>query len=273
MVYLLAVFLGVLQGLTEFFPVSSSGHLVVSRALLEPWLGRIDAPLAFDIAVHLATAIVTMVFLREELFFMLKRFFSNSSEAEPVRSLVLRLVVATVPAVIVGLFFRDTIERSFSSIDWALNGFLFTALLLECAHRRQLRLQPSGGGISVLDWKQPSCWQAAVIGFAQAVAIIPGVSRSGSTIAAALILGLGPVTAVRFSFFMLLPVVFGGVVLEIGTLRSLDSQGWTALVLGFIASAVTAYFSLRALVWLVQSAKLRWFAIYTLCLGLFLRLV
>ena len=267
----LVVFLAVVQGLTEFLPVSSSGHLVVSRAILSPYLGKLDSPLAFDIFIHLATALVTAFFLRKELLQLLKRMFIKEGSRE--RRLVSLLVIATLPAVFVGFGFKDQIENLFNTPKWALNGFLITAVLLELAHRHQVKLGAKGSGAGILDWQFPSYTQAVFIGCAQAMAIMPGVSRSGSTIALALLLSLPARSAVMFSFFMLLPVVAGAAVLELGELQALESENLTYYLCGFVVTSVTAYVALKFLVWVVEGAKLRWFALYTLVLGLGLRLI
>lgn len=272
MPFLLAIALGIVQGLTEFLPVSSSGHLVVSRALFEPWLGAIEAPLAFDIVVHAATGLVVAFFLRDEILDSLRALFARSELGVRVRQLAVAVVLATIPAVVVGFTCKDLIEQSFSSLSVALNGFLITAVLLEIAHRKQLKLgDPIKEGLISFDWQIPNYWQALIIGIAQAMAIMPGVSRSGSTIAVALILGLGPITAVRFSFFLLLPVVFGGLLLELDQIRSLGEQSSATLAAAFFTTALVGYLALKALVWVVRGAKLRYFAIYVLLLSVLMR--
>ena len=271
MTIVLVIFLAVVQGLTEFLPVSSSGHLVVSRAILSPYLGKLDSPLAFDILIHLATALVTAFFLRKELLQLLKRMFLKEGNDE--RRLVSLLIVATVPAVFIGFGFKDQVENLFDTPQWALNGFLITAVVLELAHRHQVKLGSTSSSAGVLDWQFPTYFQAVIIGCAQAMAIMPGVSRSGSTIALALLLSLPARSAVMFSFFMLLPVVAGAAVLELGKLQSLESANMAYYLCGFLVTCATAYLALKFLVWVVEGAKLRWFAIYTLLLGLGLRLL
>ncbi|MCL4152818.1 UNVERIFIED_CONTAM: hypothetical protein GTU68_029013 [Idotea baltica] len=256
---LLIVLLAIVQGLTEFLPVSSSGHLVVSRAILGPTLGTISSPLAFDILIHFATALVTAFFLRKELLVILRKVFTATGERE--RRLVGLLIVATLPAVVIGLSFKDTIESLFISPHWALNGFLVTAILLELAHRFQVKLgADSAAALTTL-----------IIGVGQACAIMPGISRSGSTIAIALLLSLPARTAVLFSFFMLLPVIAGACLLEAKELASLESIDSTPLLIAFFTTMATAYVALRFLVWIVEGAKLRWFAIYTFAISCGLR--
>jgi len=273
MPFLLAIALGIVQGLTEFLPVSSSGHLVVARALFEPWLGGVEAPLAFDIVVHSATGLVVVFYLREELLSAVRVVFEKTELGDNVRQLAVTIVVGTLPAIIVGFFLKDLIEESFKSLSIALNGFLLTAFLLELAHRRQVKLGgPIKEGLQSFDWQPPTTLQALIIGIAQALAIMPGVSRSGSTIAIALILGLSPVSAVRFSFFLLLPVVFGGLIIELEQIRLLNSDATAALATAFVTTCIVGYLALRALVWVVQSAKLRYFAIYVLVISLAMRL-
>lgn len=265
---LLVCILAVVQGLTEFLPVSSSGHLVLARALLGPYLGTLEFPLAFDVLVHLATALVTAFFLRAELKQILLRMFQAQGSDE--RRLCSAIVLATVPAAIVGLFFEDAIKSLFASASWAFNGFLITAGLLAIGHSCQVRFaQHSTKQAATLDWPIPTYFQAVCIGCAQALAIMPGVSRSGSTIAVALLLGLPGRSAVLFSFFILLPVVAGGAVLEIPELLHLSVGKVWPLFLAFLLTMVTAYVALKFLVWVVEGAKLHWFALYAVLLGTF----
>jgi len=270
----LAIILGIVQGLTEFLPVSSSGHLVVFQHYLEPIFGASKTPLAFDVLVHLATLVVTLCYLFPDIRAVLSHAHRRTPEGETVRQLILRTIVGTVPAVLVVLLLKDQIEAAFDSLSAAGIGFLITACVLESAHRKQIKFRPpQSDKDSVLSWKLPSLPQAFIIGCAQSVAILPGVSRSGSTIATALLLGLPAESAMRFSFFLFIPAVLGASVLELGDLSALPESDMSAYLLGFVITIVVGFFAMRLLTRLVSSAKLRYFAIYTALLGLAINLL
>jgi undecaprenyl-diphosphatase len=269
----LAVILGFVQGLTEYLPVSSSGHLVVLQQFLARYFGAVELPVAFDVFLHLATLLVTVLYLRVELWQIVCGLLAKTERGAYIRRLTLLVCVATVPAVAVVLAFGKEVEESFSSVVVAANGFFVTALFLAVAHRRQLKLSLGGGGDSAaLNWRLPSFPQALLIGLAQAVAILPGVSRSGSTIAAALILGLPALSAVKFSFYLMIPAVAGACVLELDKLFNLPSADLLAYSSGFGVTLVVGWFALAVLVKMVQTARLNYFALYTLALGLLLHL-
>ena len=267
----LAVLLGIVQGITEFLPVSSSGHLVVFQHFLEPLFGAQKTTLAFDVLVHVATLFVTLAFLKRDLASILRYLFQSGPEGAVVRGLALRTIIGTLPAVVVVLFFKDQIETAFSSVRAAAGGFVVTALLLELAHRKQLRFQPTTSNNDYgISWPLPTPLQALLIGTAQAVAILPGVSRSGSTIAAALLLGLPAESALRFSFFLFIPAVLGAAVLQLKDLAELSASHGPAYAAGFVSTILVGWFAVQLLATLLRSAKLRYFAIYVACLGLVL---
>ena len=282
----LALVLGIVQGLTEFLPVSSSGHLVLSRHLLAESLGSLENPLALDVLLHLATGLVTVVYLRKDIGWLLSNLLSGGfriggfrkgadSERDTLqaRKLTLSVLVASLPAILVALTAKDMIEKSFTSIDVALNGFLLTSLFLAFAHFRKVKLGKAANPDSLLSWEIPGLFSALLIGCAQALAILPGVSRSGSTIACALLLGFSSTTSVRFSFFMFLPVVFGAVLLEAGALLRLSADNGMALLLAVTSCVIAAYFALRCLVWIVEGSRLIYFAGYTFLLSMLFRVL
>jgi undecaprenyl-diphosphatase len=267
---LLVVILGIVQGITEFLPVSSSGHLVVAQELLTQSLGKLESPLAFDISLHLATVIAVMIFLRKDIYKTLTNVFKSGEAGSWSRQLAICVVLATLPAGIIGVLFKDKIEELFASTSCALNGFIATAFILEVAHRFQVKV----GNLkdtALSNWSLPSYAQAVIIGFAQAIAILPGVSRSGCTIASALMLGIVATSAVRFSFFLLIPVVLGAVALDSKELLKIGLDEPTGMFVGFLVTFVVASFALRWLLQLVTGAKLRYFAIYAFSISLILR--
>ena len=268
---LLAILLGVVQGVTEFLPISSDGHL----AVLQIFFGQrydLDAiPLAYDVFLHLATLIVTFHFLRKEAWSVLLNIGAKTALGDHVRKLAIAGFVACLPVAIVGIFFKDQIEASFHSLTIAGLGFLVTAALLEFAHRKQLR---SGGANEsyrvgdVLQLQVPGVLAALLIGVAQSTAVLPGVSRSGTTIAAALLLGMSPVSAVRFSFLLAIPAVFGAVVFKADDIVSLPPSYYGALAVGFGVTFLAGWIAIRLVPVVVTKLKLRYFAIYLVPLAL-----
>lgn len=249
-----SVILGLIQALTEFLPVSSSGHLVLFQHLLEVT----EANLAFDILLHLATLLVVFVYLRKDILQVLAKLFSKCDSGKRARKLALLVIVASIPAAVVGLGFKDLIRDAFKSVGAAGVGFAITTSFLLLAERFY---KPSGDDNS--EWPLPSFKQAILIGLAQAVAITPGVSRSGSTIAASLISGLPVESSLRFSFFISIPAILGAALLEIGALADFQKDSFLALGLGFVTATVAGFFALRMLVLVAKEKRLKVFAYYT----------
>ena len=245
-----AIVLGIVQGLTEFLPVSSSGHLV----LLQNIFGISEPQLFFDTMLHLGTLIAVVIVMRKEIIDLFKKPFHNLGY----------LVIATIPAVIVALLLNDLVEGAFAG-TYLGYGFLFTAIILTLAEmlskrRRQKRRLVSAGS-------------AAAMGIMQAIAILPGVSRSGSTIAGGLASGLDRKKAASFSFLMSIPVILGSVLLQgykiVGSNVSVE---WAPTIIGAICAAVSGYFAVRFMLALIQKKRLYGFAVYVLILGIFVLL-
>lgn len=232
------IVLGLIQGITEFLPVSSSGHLVIFKFLM----GVPTPGAATEIALHLATAIAVIVVLFKEFRALLSW-----------RYLIL-LGIGLAPAAVVGLAFKDAIESSFENpVPVGFFMILTGALLLAT---RLAKTKPGQ-----LNW-----WRALIIGLAQVCALLPGISRSGATIATALLLGVEPDEAFRFSFFMLLPAVIGGAILDAKDIASLPHPAWIAA--GFAVALIAGIASLWLLRKTMVSRKLFWFAFYLLPVGL-----
>lgn len=249
-----AAVLGVVQGLTEFLPVSSSAHLV-----LVPWaLGWADPGLTFDVAVHLGTLGSLLLYFGKDLAALARRIASGAPDG--VR-LVLALAVGTVPGAAAGYVAKGFFEELFTRPDWVGVFLLGTAALLTVAERvgRQSRSLEALG---------PA--EAVWIGIAQAVAIAPGISRSGATIAAGLLLGLTREAAARFSFLLAIPIIFGAGVYQFLGLRLADGAPvpWAPLLAGFVAALVTGYAAIGALLRYLRTRSLSPFALYCLLLGL-----
>lgn len=268
---LLAVLLGIVQGVTEFLPVSSDGHLAIVQIYLGRWLDLEHIPLAFDVALHGATLLVTFVFLRKQVFSILRHLFSAGERGAKARGLVLAGFIASLPVALVGLMWKHQIEASFTSKAIAGLGFLVTGLLLEFAHRRQLISAPRATAKSPdedpLFLQVPTPLEAFFIGVAQATAVLPGLSRSGSTIAAALLFGIDARSAVYFSFLLALPAVFGAVVLESDSILALPPEYTAPLVIGFLVTTLVGSFAIRVVPLVVTRLKLRAFSLYVSILG------
>jgi undecaprenyl-diphosphatase len=250
-IYLSMLLLAVVQGLSEFLPISSSGHLALGQMIL----GVGEGSLIEDIVLHAGTLVAVLVFYRADLLDLARGFFGG--RAEPVDGLSPRLyvgllVLGNVPAIIVGFTLKDPIEALFSS-PWVVFAAMAATAVLLWSTRRVSR----GDGA-------PAARTAFLIGCAQAVAILPGASRSGWTIAIALWLGLRPEAAARFSFLLSIPAILGALVLQILDGGANETPAG-ALAIGFVAAALVGLFALRWLVALVRRMELFRFAIY-LCI-------
>lgn len=274
-----AILLGLLQGLTEFLPVSSSGHLQIGKELL-----GIDTSgdLVFEVVVHAATVLSTIVVFRKQIWELLKSLFMKDglfrSIAHPSKfndgtDYVLKILLSMIPVFIVGMFFKDTVEGLFGSSIYVVAGaLLVTAALLllsdnagkifgcccrrrKCAEADAVSDKGRRNGISY--------WQAFVVGLGQAIAVIPGLSRSGTTIATGLLCGVKRDVVAQFSFLMVLIPILGEAFLEIvgGDMAS-STVGALPLVLGFISAFVAGLFACRVMIALVKKTKLGWFALY-----------
>lgn len=255
-----AISLGILQGLTEFLPVSSSGHLAVGQKLLGY---KATELILFDVIVHLGTLAAILWVYRSSLVqyvngsrkvllgggegSMTSRFWGESSMRE-----VSWIVLATIPTGIIGVVFRKPLTAMFDSMSAIACFFAVTGVLLWVTR------WALGGAkdIASLSWYHP-----LILGVAQGIAILPGISRSGTTIAVALLLGMRRDESARISFLMAIPAIAGATILE---LRKLDGipQDWLAILIGGLAAVVSGYLALLFLIRLVKQGQLSWFSIY-----------
>jgi undecaprenyl-diphosphatase len=250
-IYLSLLLLAIVQGLSEFLPVSSSGHLALGQMIL----GVGEGSLIEDIVLHAGTLVAVLVFYRKALLDLARGFFGG--EAELVDGLSPRfyvglLVLGNVPAILVGFTLKDRIEATFTS-PWVVFGAMAATAVVLWSTRRVT----AGQGV-------PAGRTALLIGCAQAIAILPGASRSGWTIAIALWLGLKPEAAARFSFLLSIPAILGALVLQLADGGEMETPAG-ALAVGFVAAALVGLFALRWLVVLVRRMELFRFAIY-LCI-------
>ena len=244
-----AVALGVVQGLTEFLPVSSSGHLV----LLQKFFGMQEPPLFFDTALHGGTLVAAVIALRADIWTLLKK---------PFQKMTLLLIIGTLPAVIVALLFKDAVEAAFQSGALLGPAFLVTALALtlsEVLSRRRGTARP---------FAAMTAFDAAVIGLCQAAALLPAVSRSGLTLSGALACGIERGAAARFSFLLSIPVILGALVLQLPGAGSLDPADRLPLIAGTAAAFITGFLAVTLMLAIVRKNRLFIFAAYTAVLGI-----
>jgi undecaprenyl-diphosphatase len=246
--------LAVLQGLTEFLPVSSSGHLVLAQRLFGTLTSN---ALSYILVLHLATAFAALVFYRREVAGILRCLFppyrNPSAGQSESRRLILLMALASVVTTVVGLTFRDFFEGLFDSPRGVSPSLFVTGALLFLASRC-----PPGGH----DLHRTSWWKAMLIGLAQAAAIIPGLSRSGSTIAVGIFLGLRRETAVKFSFLLSLVAIPGAAILEAERLAFLGSGNLIKYGLGFAAAAAAGYLAMLLVMKWASGNRLWYFAVY-----------
>ncbi|WP_018525659.1 undecaprenyl-diphosphate phosphatase [Alkalispirochaeta alkalica] len=253
-----SILLGIVQGISEFIPISSSGHLVVMRAVL----GIGEIPLIYDVVLHIATLIVVIVFFRERIMRMivaLLRWCGRRSRPEDARELKLTVLVilATMVTVAIALVIRPLELHNAPRIT--AGAFLVTATFLAVAHLAKGRVGFDGIGGR----------HALVVGAVQGLAVIPGISRSGSTITAALYSGISREEAGEFSFLLSIPAILGALVLEMRHLGELGEMvSPLAMAGGFLASLVFGFLSLSLLVRLIQGGKLWVFSFYLVPLGI-----
>ena len=261
-----ALILGIVQGLTEFLPVSSSGHLAIGKALF----GIETADLSFEVAVHAATVLATIVVFWKDIVKLLEGLFRF--KMNPETRYILLILLSMVPVFIVGVFCKDYVEGIFGSGLLVVGiALIVTALLLFLSETLAARRGeiPGQAGNDVEDGKQMDWKSALWMGLAQAVAVIPGLSRSGSTIATGLLCGVKKEEVTRFSFLMVLVPILGEAFLDVvdGDF-SASTVGVLPLLIGFLAAFVSGLFACRFMIAMVKKARLKWFALYCALVGL-----
>lgn len=249
-----AIVLGIIQGLTEFLPVSSSGHLELTKAIL----GDTSVPeesLTFTVVLHFATALSTLVIFRNEVLEILKGLFQFKWNNQTKFSL--KIIISMIPAVIVGLLFEEQLASFFGG-QILLVGvmLLLTSTLLQLADKAKHTN------------KKVSFSNAVIIGVSQAIAMLPGISRSGATISTSVLLGVDRTKAARFSFLMVVPLIFGKIGKDLlsGDLNFNTSE-LTAVIVGFIAAFLAGVLACKWMIALVKKSKLLYFSIYCAVVG------
>jgi len=256
--------LGLIQGITEFLPVSSSGHLVLGQHFLGM---NNDGGITFEIVVHFGSLVSIVLYYRNDVLGLVKsaiglirspKIVLKPSAMSPDQQLVGLILISMIPALVVGLLLKSTIESAFESPVWVSAMLLVTGTLL-------LSTKFVKKGAHSIGTKH-----AVGMGLAQAVAILPGISRSGSTIAIGQHLGLSREECARFSFLMVIPVIAGAMILELGELGSSGaSVDLPILLTGFLTSAISGFFALKFLIHVIKKFGIQWFAVYCYALGSF----
>ena len=241
-----ALVLGLIQGITEWLPISSSGHLILFEKLY-----GITQPIALNVVLHLASLIVVLIVFRKDILKLIMGFLNGEKYFVQYS---IWLVIASIPVAIIGLFFRSYIEQAFHNF-WTMGiSFLFTGLLLLFSKYPAKKT------------KSLSLSSTLLMGVGQAIAILPGVSRSGTTISAGLLNGRKQEEVVRFSFFLFIPAILGASILEISSIRTLTNI--PAVIFAVIVTIITGLLTMRFLFRIIKSKKFYYFGWYCLIMGL-----
>ena len=260
------IIIGIVQGLTEFLPVSSSAHLVFIQKLL-----GVQSSLAFDTFLHLGTLIAVMWFFRYDIYKMLKSWwlslgdilqgrFKEGFYEDPYKRLAWYVILATIPVGLVGVLFEDSVDALFSGALYVPAFFLFvTGTILYLSQR-----MTSGE----INYNTITKKEALFMGLGQACAILPGLSRSGTTIAAGLTIGLDKEFAAKFSFILSIPAILGAFLLQVKDIGSAMDANFLPVFLGFIASIIAGYMAIKWMLDLIQNKSLDIFAFYCWLMGL-----
>ena len=250
-----SILLGLIQGLTEFLPVSSSGHLEIGKALLGDESIPEDS-LIFTVVLHFATALRTLVIFRKDIATLIAALFKF--EWNDDTQFIVKIMISILPAGFVGILFESELESLFGNNILLVGVMLIvTAVLLFLADR------------SKKTDKKVGFWDAFIIGASQAIAMLPGISRSGATISTSVLLGNDKSKAARFSFLMVIPLIFGKIAKDLlsGDL-SYNAENFSSLSAGFIAAFLSGLFACTLMIRLVKNSQLKYFAYYCCIVGL-----
>ena len=253
-----ALIMGLVQGLTEFLPVSSSGHLVIAKHLLG---GVKDTGILFEVLLHFGTLLAVLFYFRQDILSLLRAFLPSSDVSDEARrdsrKLAYMVIAGTIPTVVIALLFKDLFESLFTSVRVVSIMLLVTGLLLFLSDKMKIT---SGKKIGAKD--------AIIIGTVQGLAIIPGISRSGSTIATGLFRGIKGEDAATFSFLLAIPAILGAVVLHVKDISVMESVDVLPYFVGVATAAISGFLSIKLLMKVVAGRNLKFFAFYCWIVGL-----
>lgn len=247
--YFDTIILGILQGLTEFLPVSSSGHLVIAEAILGVKMPGVSV----EVMLHLGTLLSVLVFFRARIFRLVQSLWTGSMVAE--RKIILFLIIGTIPAGIVGVLLKDFFESAFSNPALTSSMLFVTGAVLLLTQF----IHPGRKPLTALT--------ALIIGVGQSLAILPGISRSGSTIAVGMLAGVEPAEAAEFSFLLAIPAIGGAVVLQARELAAMDSAMLAPILVGTLFSFLTGLVAVYAVLATIRKGRFAWFAYYCFVAG------
>lgn len=252
-----SIFLGILQGITEFLPISSSGHLVIFQKIFK--FG--EPPIFFDTIVHLGTAFAIFVFLKNKIFEILKGVIKELKERKigQYLNLIFFLVLASIPISIVGFLLQDKIDEIFNSLFLLSISFFITAIILFATTLSKKRKKSI---------KKITLFDSLFVGTFQALAILPGVSRSGSTISAGLFRNLREKDAFDFSFFLGFIAILGASILQLTKINLISKNEISASIIGFLFSFIAGFFALKILKPILEKGKFHYFGYYCLIIGI-----
>ena len=260
------IIIGIVQGLTEFLPVSSSAHLIFIQNIL-----GVESSLAFDTFLHLGSLLAVLIFFRADIYKMLRAWllslgdilrhrFREGFYSDPYKRLAWYVILATIPVGLVGVLFESHVDALFAGELYVPAFFLFvTGTILYLSQR-----MASGK----IDMSHMGWFQSLFMGLAQACAIMPGLSRSGTTIASGLVIGLDKEFAAKFSFILSIPAIFGAFLVQLKDIGSSMGTDGAAIMLGFIAAFISGYLAIKWLIDLIQNKSLDMFAYYCWIVGI-----
>ena len=253
--YLTAFILGLIQGFTEFLPISSSGHLEIAKTLLKDDF-FLKESILLTVVLHGATAISTIVVFHREIFKILKDLLVFKKNQSTLFSWY--IIISMFPATLISVFFEKNIEKLFNGNLILVGLMLFvTAIILVFSSK------------SISSNKYLNTKNAFIIGLAQAIAILPGISRSGSTIAMSLILGINKTEAAKFSFLMVVPLILGGMIKNLSEINTIYTYDLNFLIIGFFTAFLSGLIACKWMIKIVEKSKLWHFSIYCLIIGSF----
>lgn len=241
-----AIILGIVQGITEWLPISSSGHLVLLQNLF-----KIEQPVIFDLILHLGSLLVVLIVFKNDIKRLVIGVFKKE---EKEISLLLKIIIATIPIALIGFLLKDFIEKVFNDLRVVGFSFLFTSVLLFLSKHPKVKDKE-------LNYKN-----SFIIGLVQVLALLPGLSRSGSTISAGLIQGVRNEEVAKFSFLLFIPAILGATVLEIKNVYLISDI--IPLIVGVITVVIIGFLSLKLLLYIVKNSKIHFFAYYCLIIGI-----
>ncbi|MBO8130212.1 MAG: undecaprenyl-diphosphate phosphatase [Candidatus Marinimicrobia bacterium] len=256
-----SIILGVVQGFTEFLPVSSSGHLVV----MEHFLGLKFQSLTFEVIVHFGTFLAVVIAFRKEIISLIIGFFRGLFSKNVISNIKLDsdfrvavyIIIGTIPAVIVGLFLKDQILAIFHNLNLVGITLIITGVILFITR------------IIYIGNKRVSLLSSVIVGISQAFAVLPGISRSGVTISTGLFMGLSRTEAVKFSFLLSLPAILGANVLELMQVGNEESSiPFLFYLVGFVSAFISGFIAIKVLIKMVQTGRFSLFSIYCISLGI-----